>query len=73
MRSRRAGCGGSSGIALPSAPRVPAPPPTAPIATLGDDPRIAAALRYARADVRAYEQTEAYWRGVWAEEAERAV
>jgi hypothetical protein len=79
MKSRRAGHGGSSGDPVApargrahdvEAPPGPAREPSDARTTLGDDPRIAAALRYAGEDVRAYEQTEAAWRAVWADEAE---
>lgn len=78
MKSRRAGHGCSIGAPVApargrahdvEAPAGPAREPSDARATLGDDPRIAAALRYAGEDVRAYEQTESYWREVWADEA----
>lgn len=71
MNARRAGqgevetreLGGAGPRTRPVAGR-----PPAPRLTLADDPAIAAALGYARADVEALEQTEAYWRAVWSEE-----
>lgn len=70
MNARRAGCGLSSGVTPIDAPPAAVPPAAtaaAPVATLGDLPAFRAALEYTRADVEAYEQTEAYWRDVWSE------
>lgn len=68
LKSRRAGHGCSSGVAVagPTAVvhRVIKP---ANLVHFGDDPRIAAALHYARLDIAAYEQSEAYWLSVWGE------
>lgn len=71
MKSRRAGHGCSSGY-VPE-PGIAALTTQQPCSihhrhTLGDDPAARAALERARLDIRAYEQTEAYWNLTWLEE-----
>jgi len=64
---RRAGCGNSSGAEPIEMVDVRAEQPVAStsVAEYSDDPRIAAAIGYARLEVDAYEQTESYWNRVW--------
>lgn len=79
MRSRRAGHGCSTGARPGQPSRGPRTAATWPDRALGggdsrrfwqigDIPVLVAAIERARIDVRAHEQTEAYWRLTWSEQ-----